>query len=98
MTESADRSTAGDGGTTEVSAEQARKNEIEYFVNGERQTTRERKLTAKQILEDAGFAPSEEWLLSRDNPHHEYKDENHEVELHKEERFTATFTGSTETS
>jgi DNA-binding LacI/PurR family transcriptional regulator len=84
--------------TASASDEQARKQEIEYFVNGERQTTRERKLTVKQILEDAGFAPAEEWLLSRDNPHHEYKNENHEVELHEDERFTATFTGSTETS
>jgi DNA-binding LacI/PurR family transcriptional regulator len=84
--------------TTSATEDQARKHEIEYFVNGERQTTRERKLTARQILEDAGFAPAEEWLLSRDKPHREYKNENHEVELHKEERFTATFTGSTETS
>jgi DNA-binding LacI/PurR family transcriptional regulator len=78
--------------------EQRRKTEIEYFVNGEPQTTHQRKLTARKILEDAGFAPPEEWLLSRDDPHHEYKDENHEVELHEHERFTATFTGSTETS
>lgn len=84
--------------TANVAEEQARKREIEYFVNGERQTTDERKLTAKQILEDAGFDPPEEWLLSRDDPHHEYKNENHEVDLHEDERFTATFTGSTETS
>ncbi len=77
---------------------QERKKEIEYFVNGESQTTLEHKRTVKEILEDAGFDPPEEWLLSRDSPHHEYKDEGHEVDLHEGERFTATFTGSTETS
>jgi hypothetical protein len=84
--------------TTTPQDEQERKTEIEYFVNGEIQTTHEHKLTAKQILEEAGFDPPEEWLLSRDEPPHEYKNPDHEIQLRKDERFTATFTGSTETS
>jgi hypothetical protein len=78
--------------------ENGRRKEIEYFVNGEEQDTDEHKLTVKQILADAGFEPPSEWLLTRDSDHHEFKDENHEVELHEDERFTATFTGPTPTS
>ncbi len=82
--------------TTET--EDARRKAIKYFVNGEQQDTDERKLTVKEILTEAGFEPPSEWLLTRDSDGHEYKDENHEVELHEDERFTATFTGPTPTS
>lgn len=71
---------------------------IEYFVNGEGQVTPERKLTVAQILKDAGFAPPTEYQLERDRDHHKFTDLNQEVEIHDDERFTATFIGPTPTS
>ena len=35
-----------------------REKAIEYFVNGEKQETDEKKLEAKTILADAGFEPT----------------------------------------
>ena len=72
--------------------------QITYFVNGEAQTTSSHKLTVRQILENAGFTPAEEYKLIRDNGHHEYKDLDEEVPLHEGERFTAIFQGPTPTS
>jgi len=69
-----------------------------YYVNGEAQTTTKRKLTVREILTDAGFAPAGEYRLSRDEGHHVYRDYDEEVPLHEDERFTATFLGPTPTS
>jgi hypothetical protein len=74
------------------------KKPIEYFVNGERQTTAVHKLEVKAILAAAGFEPIGEWRLSRDSDGYEFKDPDHVVEIHRDERFTATFTGPTPTS
>ena len=71
---------------------------IDYFVNGEKQETTEHKLTVSQILEHAGFTPITEYQLERDKDHHKYTDYAHEVEIHDDERFTATFIGPTPTS
>lgn len=71
---------------------------IEYFVNGETETTEEKKLTVHQILESAGFTPSSDYTLTRDEGHHDFTDPNEEVPLHEHERFTATFNGPTPTS
>jgi hypothetical protein len=71
---------------------------IDYFVNGERQVTTERKLTVAQILEHAGFTSPVEYQLERDRGHHKFTDLDHEVEVHDDERFTATFIGPTPTS
>jgi hypothetical protein len=78
--------------------EPERRKKVEYFVNGEAQYTEESKLEVKVILADAGFDPPAEWLLTRDRDGKEFKDEDHKVEIHKDERFTATFTGPTPTS
>jgi len=78
--------------------ESQKKKPIEYFVNGERQTTAVHKLTVKEILAAAGFEPIGEWRLSRDSDGHEFKDPDHVVEIYRDERFTATFTGPTPTS
>lgn len=71
---------------------------IEYFVNGEVQYATERKLTVREILENAGFTPATDHVLTRDNGHHTYKDYDEEVPLRPGERFTATFKGPTPTS
>lgn len=71
---------------------------IEYTVNGELQTTSERKLSVKTILEKAGFTPASEYDLTRDNGDHLFQDQDEEVPLHKGESFTATFRGPTPTS
>ena len=69
-----------------------------YFVNGERQETEEKELKVKTILADAGFEPTSEWVLSRDEPHKEFKDQDELVHIHQDERFTATRSGPTPTS
>lgn len=69
-----------------------------YYVNGEAQTTDEHKLTVRQILENAGFTPAEQYELIRDEGHHKYTNLDEEVPLHKGERFTAKFTGVTPVS
>jgi hypothetical protein len=69
---------------------------IEYFVNGEVQETTEHKLTVATILANAGFDPPDEWLLQHGK--HKYEDQQHVVDIHKDEQFTATFTGVTPTS
>lgn len=71
---------------------------IHYKVNGEPQETTEHKLTVRQILENAGFTPAEDYQLTRDNGHHTYQNLDEEVPLREGETFTATFTGPTPTS
>jgi hypothetical protein len=69
-----------------------------YYVNVERQEASEDDLTVRHILEQAGFKPADQYRLIRDQPHHEYTDLDHVVEVHNEERFTAVFNGPTPTS
>ncbi|MHB8555893.1 MAG: hypothetical protein ACYDCB_09610 [Candidatus Dormibacteria bacterium] len=72
--------------------------EVKYFVNGEVQQSTERRLTVKVILTRAGFTPASDYDLTRDGDKHPFKDQDEEVELHEDERFTATFVGPTPTS
>jgi hypothetical protein len=83
-------------GTVETKAKGAKK-VIAYFVNGETQESKEKELTAKQILKHAGFEPPRDFTLSRDSDEHEFKNDD-EVKLHKDERFTATRVAPTPTS
>jgi hypothetical protein len=83
---------------TSTSSAPSTHRQITYFVNGEPQPTSEHKLTVRQILENAGFAPAEEYKLIRDEGHHEYRNYEEEVPLHEGERFTAIFQGPTPTS
>ena len=69
-----------------------------YFVNGESQTTRERKLTVREILTHAGFTPAEDYELIRDHGHHVFASLDEQVPLHQGERFTVKFCGPTPTS
>ena len=71
---------------------------VTYFVNGEEQETPEHKLTVAQILELAGFTPTTDYQLVRDEGHHKYASYTEEVPIRDGERFTATFVGVTPTS
>ncbi len=69
-----------------------------YFVNGERFATRERELTVREILEDAGFTPAEEYRLTCDEGHRVFDGYDAIVPIRDGQRFTATFLGPTPTS
>ena len=71
---------------------------ITYLVNGESQITNTRKLTVRQILENAGFTPAESYELTRNNGDHTFKSLDEEVPLHNGEKFTAKFHGPTPVS
>lgn len=72
--------------------------EVKYFVNGEVQLSKDGRLTVAVILTRAGFTPASEYELTRDRDSYTFKDQNEEVELREDERFTATFVGPTPTS
>lgn len=74
------------------------KSKIDYFVNGEVQSTEENPITVKQILENAGFTPPDQYQLIRDKDQHKYTKLDDKVEVHDDERFTALFVGPTPTS
>ena len=69
-----------------------------YYVNGERQESKDDDLTVRQILEHAGFKPADDFELVRDQPHHVYKDLEEKIEVHQDEQFTAVFRGPAPTS
>jgi hypothetical protein len=71
---------------------------IDYFVNGDAQSTNEHKLAVKTILENAGFKPAADYELSRDEGDHAFSDLNELVPIHKDERFTATHKAPTPVS
>jgi hypothetical protein len=70
---------------------------VTYFVNGEKQESDEKKLTANAILAAAGFEPVGDWILSRDKDGHAFAGGD-VVEIHKDERFTAKHKAPTPTS
>jgi hypothetical protein len=75
----------------------AKEKTIEYFVNGERQETEEKRRTAETILANAGFEPASDWILSRDKDGKEFA-ATEVLEIHKGERFTAKHKAPTPTS
>ena len=77
--------------------EEKREQERVYFVNGEEEETEAKKLTADTILANARFEPPADWVLSRDKDGKKFAGDEL-VEIHKDERFTATYVGSTPTS
>lgn len=79
------------------SAEHGPDKQIRYFVNTEPQTTTERRLTGRVILERAEFTPAEDYKLVRNDGDKPIGLDDAE-EIHKDEAFTATFIGPTPTS
>lgn len=71
---------------------------ITYFVNGEEESTTERKVTVKEVLTRAGFTPVEDYDLTSDAGNQTFSDPAEVINIHQGERFTATFTGTTPTS
>jgi hypothetical protein len=83
--------------TQQPSAEGRKPKPIHYTVNGEPQETTERKLTGRQILENAGFTPVEDYRLARNKGGKEIGLDDEEP-VHEGEAFTATFKGVTPVS
>lgn len=70
-----------------------------YFVNGESQTTSERDLPVREILENAGFTLATDYTLKSENPPRDYDSEyDEEVRIHPNQRFQALFKGPTPVS
>jgi len=76
-----------------------KQHEINYFVNGERETTNSKKLRVQEILENAGFTPAADYTLKSENPPEDFAGRYDEfVDIHPNQRFQALFIGPTPTS
>lgn len=69
-----------------------------YSVNGEPQTTEQRKLTVRAILTNAGFTPVENYRLIRTDGNKTLTDLDREEPIHDGEQFNALFNGPTPVS
>jgi hypothetical protein len=70
-----------------------------YYVNGEEQSTDRERLTVREILEDAGFTPAEDYRLKSTNPKVDFESRyDEEVAIHPNQRFSARFQGQTPVS
>jgi len=78
-------------------AERGRDKVVHYSVNGEPQETRKHKLSGREILENAGFKPGEDYILTRNKGHKEIGFDDEEP-IAEGEAFTAKFRGPTPTS
>ena len=69
---------------------------IVYFVDGEKQETREHVLTVAQILEKAGLDPKTHYLVELHGEHQTKNlDPNEKLHLHEHEKFISVFSGPT---
>jgi hypothetical protein len=68
-----------------------------YSVNAEPQETRKHKLTGREILDNAGFKPAEDHILTRNKGHKEIGLDDEES-ISEGEAFTAKFRGITPVS
>lgn len=70
-----------------------------YYVNGEEQRTEKDELTVREILENAGFSPAEDYTLKSENPKKDFDGRYDEaVKIHPKQRFQALFQGPTPVS
>lgn len=69
---------------------------IHYTVSDEPQTTTERTLTPKQIMENAGINPDENYLVEiRGRERVSYKDKSNDpIHMHEGQKFVVVFVGS----
>ena len=80
--------------------------EIKYYVNGEEvvhayQKPPDRevfKLTVREVLTSAGFAPPEDYELTRDGDSRPFESLDDQIPIDFGERFTATHKGQTPVS
>lgn len=72
---------------------------IKFYVDTDAVTTDKRKLKVREILTLSGNTPPKDYELERlaghSNQGKTYTDLEEEVEVHPDERFSATFTGET---
>lgn len=68
---------------------------IQYTVDGDPQTTREHKLTPRQILANAGLNPAERYLIEIKGKHQEsFQTRMDEpIPMHDGEKFISAFIG-----
>lgn len=72
---------------------------VTYVVNGETETTNDRELEVRSILERAGFAPASDYTLKSENPPEDYgADYERRVRIHPNQRFQARYKAPTPTS
>jgi len=76
-----------------------KEHETTYYVDNEPQTTTERELAVRKILENAGDDPNTHYLIElRGDQQIPHRDLNEIIKIHEKERFAAIFTGSTPVS
>jgi 8-oxo-dGTP pyrophosphatase MutT (NUDIX family) len=76
-----------------------KKREITYFVNAEEETTEEAELDVREILEEAGFKPADEWTLKSLDPKEDFDSHyDRKVHIHEGQHFEALHKGPTPTS
>ena len=73
-------------------------NIINYSVSAEPQSTTQKKLSVREILENAGFKPAEDYELTRNDGNKKLGDLDALEPIHEGEKFTAKFVGPTPTS
>jgi hypothetical protein len=73
---------------------------FDYMVNEKSQTTQEHVLSASTILSNAGFSPTDYYLVElRGDSQVSYKDQSSaQVHMHEHAAFLAIFMGSTPVS
>lgn len=73
--------------------------ETTYFVDNEPQSTTEKELTVKTILENAGYDPAKHYVIElRGDQQIQHKDVNESIKIHEKMKFAAIFTGETPVS
>lgn len=78
---------------------QAHEHVVTYYVNGEPETTADRELDVRSILEGAGFSPATDYVLMSENPPADYGDGyDRSVRVHPNQRFQARYKAPTPTS
>lgn len=67
-----------------------------FFVDNEVETTTEKSLTLKEILEKAKLDSANHYLIELRGDHQiEHKDLTEEIKIHEGEKFISVFTGET---
>jgi hypothetical protein len=85
--------------TPDPNEERGHEHVVEYFVNAERETTSERELKVRLILEGAGFSPATDYTLRSENPPEDFdSDYDRSVRIHPNQRFQALHKGPTPVS
>ena len=66
---------------------------IDYTVDDEPQTTTDKELTAREILQRAGLNPAERYLTLLNGKHQERLEPDKVVHMHEHMKFISAFIG-----